>query len=362
MIDEIMLQLTGENFFEDVGTEYRYLCPFCHHESHKFYISHQGKSKGMWICFNCSQHGSLVGLVHGLKGIPYSQAKQFLEYFGLDTVTIPVDDLNRPVSLIEALMRIRYNFGSQEVTKTKMHAYPTNTKSLTANYDNPEAFPFYEYLLGRGLTFDDVERYRLNYVIEGHFERKDHKPQLMTNSLVFTTFDRHNKPLYWSSRSIVPALVKSINSPNYDNEYGRKDIIWNLNTLQQGDTLVVFEGIFNAIMADNAQINGQHYCGVATLGKNVSQNQVQALLANQDKYKRLIIFLDNDALDSTLRLADNLTKHGLSASKLYLIDNPYGNKDANDLGRFMTQRLISESIRPYNFATRVNYMNRLRFL
>ena len=55
------------------------------------------------------------------------------------------------------------------------------------------------------------------------------------------------------------------------------------------------------------------------------------------------IFLDNDAKDQELKLARRLFDSGVDYSRIYLVKNPYGNQDANDLGMIKTKQLLDQA-------------------
>jgi hypothetical protein len=55
------------------------------------------------------------------------------------------------------------------------------------------------------------------------------------------------------------------------------------------------------------------------------------------------IFLDNDAKSQELKLARRLFDNGIDYSRIYLVKNPYGNQDANDLGMLKTKQLLDQA-------------------
>lgn len=55
---------------------------------------------------------------------------------------------------------------------------------------------------------------------------------------------------------------------------------------------------------------------------------------------RHFIFLDNDAKTNMLSLISKLLKLGIKLESIYVVSNPFGKQDANDLGRSKSLDLL----------------------
>ena len=117
------------------------------------------------------------------------------------------------------------------------------------------------------------------------------------------------------------------------NEYSKKNVIWNMNHVTNDCDMVICEGVFNAISCTQG-----NYVGVATFGKNITNDQIR--LMRDLNPRNYLLFLDNDAQEQQLELYQRLINIGVDSKKIRLVDNPYGNSDANDLGKKTTRELL----------------------
>ena len=356
LVEDVLLDLSGENFYQQVGTELRYECPFCHHEKNKFYIN---TDNGCWVCYNCGLQGNLVSLVKQYLGVGYKDAMDYLKDFGYSTSPLEDND-TKPAyhratvkSVYDELVSLslkpivdREKKGSATLS---CPPFPTNTKLLADNLRSAEAVPYFSYLHGRNITLQQIIKEKIGYVVHGSFYTERGTPKEINNSIVFTTFDEQHRAIYWSTRSIVPdAYVKSINSPAMDTQYSRKDVVWGLDKVTStGTSLVIVEGIFNGLTVNQV---GAPYRAVATLGKNVTDDQISLILAKAPLLDNIIIYLDDDAHYEASRLADRIISMGYPNKKLLVVDNPakYRGMDANDLGKALVSKVLMNSAVEYN--------------
>ena len=109
-----------------------------------------------------------------------------------------------------------------------------------------------------------------------------------------------------------------------------------MNHINQHSKMVICEGIFNAITCTNGV-----YTAIATSGQPITDSQTNLMIKlNPEAY---YIFLDNDAKAQELKLARRLFDNGVDYSRIYLVKNPYGNQDANDLGMLKTKQLLDQA-------------------
>lgn len=90
-----------------------------------------------------------------------------------------------------------------------------------------------------------------------------------------------------------PEKGKYIRPPKYMTMPGmdKREILWNFDNARKSDTVVVTEGVFDAAKVGK--------CAVATLGKAVSEQQVNLL---QQYWRNVVLLLDPDAEKDTSRL------------------------------------------------------------
>lgn len=327
------------------GDNTRFCCPVCGEEKFKFYVRN---STGVYQCFHCGVSGNAIKFMEVYYGYTYGQAKEQVEdWIGdeLDADTTErFSELSDMESLYLAIVKGKDNSQEESNTVKKTIPLPTNLKLLRDNMNNPEAFPFLGYLHNRGVTLEEINTHLISYVIEGDV-RKSNKDEegnfeyfKIRNSIVFLTFDDNGNYLYWNSRSIEPhPVVKSLNGPATLEEHSKNDVIFNLNRAKLTGTIVIFEGVFNALMAGQS--------GVATFGKMVTDDQLDRLrdIALDKPETNFVVFLDSDARKQASQLAERIHRF---SNNVYIVDSPYGDKDANDLGREITAELIREA-KPY---------------
>lgn len=331
---QIIVNCVNEDYQETATGEVHLDCPFCGEHDKKLYVS----PKGQFICFKCESRGnSPISFFMQYYDVSYKEASDMLkdEDFASPKVE-PIDN----ETLLSRLVALNTKAEKQKQVGKKCPAFPTNTKLLRDNLNNPESYPYLWYLKNRGITLQQIYKYNLGYLTSGTIKTQD-KDMIISNSIIFPTYGLNNDVIYWSTRSIEPnPFIKSFNALAKDNEYSRKDVVFNLNHVK--DKMVICEGIFNAISSTVAD-----YVGVATLGKAITDDQINLMLKVNPKY--FYVFLDNDAMKEEIKLIDRL-KQRISLDRIYLVVNPYKDKDANDLGSTIVKELLDKA-QPVNLQS-----------
>lgn len=309
--------------------ETRFKCPFCGDGKHRFYVDND---EGIWICFKCDERGNPVSFVMNYYNVDYMEAVDILAGFDYDVSNKgdyrSLNQYGADLSEEEKLLMFVIHQGEppkREIfTSYKCPSPPTNCKSLIANFNNPEAFPFFGYLMGRGVTLEQIETHHICYVTNGEVELVDGRKLILNNHVVFFTFDDKRKPLYWNTRSIEDSpFIKSFNAPSRIDEYSKNNTIFNLNNANNTDKIVVAEGVFNALTIGQS--------GVATFGKQITDEQAKMLI-EKTRGNRLPIYLwlDTDAWVQMIKTANKL--HSLDPNRNIYFVYTGTEEDANDLG------------------------------
>lgn len=331
---QMILDLSNtSNFRVSESSQEIYMdCPFCGKQN-KFYISPEGQ----WICFRCeNKGGSVTSFVMQYEGCTYKESRQILKenHYQESGRSISANRKDNG-SLFEALVTLDTKKAKAQAKKCPN--IPSNLKFLKIEWNNPEAYPYLWYLYKRGVTPEQVQAYNIGYVKLGEVKRTNNKPLHIENSVVFPTYNQQGKMVYWNTRSIeLHPFIKSINAMSEPNQYSRKDIVWNMDKIHSDSYMVICEGVFNALTSSVGP-----YTGIATFGKAITDSQVQ--LMEKLNPKRYYIFLDNDAKDQELKLAKRLKQTGIDYDRIYLVINPYGDKDANDLGQTKVKQLLDQA-------------------
>lgn len=314
------------------GDEISVSCPFCGERRHKLYIS----PRGQFICFKCGTHGgSLIGLIMQAEHTTQKDAYRLLKEHGVSSSSSKVISQADDFNLFTELSSIVYD--THELKALSAPKFPKGLKLLENNLNNPEAYPYLWYLKRRGLSLEDIIDNHIGYIVMGSVERDNKPPLEITNSVVFITYNKDNNPVYWSTRSIEQhPYVKSLNGMSKANEFSKRNVVWNMNHVTNDCDMVICEGVFNSITCTQG-----NYVGIATFGKSITDDQIR--LMRDLNPKHYLLFLDNDAQEQQLELYQRLISVGVANDKIRLVENPYGDRDANDLGKEITRKLLDDS-------------------
>ena len=133
---------------------------------------------------------------------------------------------------------------------------------------------------------------------------------------------------YYNARNVIGKGPR-YNNPDKDiTGLGKQFIIFNHDALEMYRSVFICEGALNALtIGDRA---------IATMGKAISQYQVNELLKSQ--CQRYIILLDPDARSYAVNLALKLVAY----KKVKVVFLPEG-FDVNDLGKKQTLKLVYQT-------------------
>lgn len=312
---------------ENTLGELRYCCPFCGERKYKFYVKQSlDLTNGMYHCKKCGEKGNPITFMKKYYNLTGKQAFDLLESKNIDVdITPMLTSQNKDLTENEKLLlMLRGNRKKQQSIKNKAPQLPKGFKLIKDNLKNKEIIPFLKYLQSRGISLQQIINYNIGYIVNGYCfsygVNGEEKKILLRNSIVFFTYDSIGQYIYWNTRSIESnPYIKSINAPSKEDEYGKSDIIFNLNVAKKQKFVVITEGTFDALTFDKY--------GIATFGKQLSNTQIDLLMTHIPITTTIYIMLDNDATDFSINLAYQLRKH---FEKVYLV--PHGDEDANDMG------------------------------
>lgn len=338
---DLLLQEIGNN--KETATHHRFCCPFCNEDDHKFYVA---KDSGLYICFKCDERGNPPRFVMNYYSVNFAEAVDILATYDYDVErerqnsNFSFSAADSQLSKEELLMLFIAQGGKPVEVEQTIHYTcpppPTNCKPLLANFDNPEAIPFFTYLHGRGTTLEHIKRHNISYVIQGEVTKVDGEKMTLINHLVFFTHDDKGYPLYWNTRSIDKgAYIKSFNAPSRPTEYGKNNTIFNLNWAKYSDKIVITEGVF-----DGLTVPGDS--GVATFGKQITIEQVDLLIREtEERQLPIYLYLDRDAGDQMIKSAHRIKAKAPNRPLYFVLGDKA--RDANDLGPEKVQELIDQA-------------------
>ena len=279
------------------GREYVVDCPECDGKS-KLYIN---INKGAYVCFKCGYTGSSARLL-GLSD------------------------------------RITFKPKERKPIRTDIQM-PGELQELThLEEDNPALL----YLGQRGFDHKELnDVYGVRYCYYG----RSYADGLFntTNTLVFPLW-MHGKLVGWQARLLydVDELTDEemgllgfkqdddgdyITPPKYWTSPGLEKgrLLYNYDWAKANDVVVVTEGVFDSLAVGKP--------GVATLGKRVSEAQIQMLI----NWPLVVLLLDPDAYDDAVAL-----KYEIEKSTIVLLIRLEGYKDAGEAPRMALWQQIAE--------------------
>ena len=178
---QTIIDLVGNDYTETGTGEVAMVCPFCDTEKKKLYISPEGR----FICFVCSTKGnSAYSFVSQYYDCSFAEAKDILKDQGLAENYQSVEQTDH-FDLLYQLVQLSKKEKTVEKTTPQ---FPSNTKLLMDNLNNPEAYPYFYYLHRRGITLQQIKQFKIRYLVQGKIKRANKDDLIITHSIIFYTY------------------------------------------------------------------------------------------------------------------------------------------------------------------------------
>lgn len=247
--------------------EFILYCPW--HDGHKkkLYVN---AASGMYNCFVCGARGSFLDFVRRVVGLA-----DHADVFKL--LNVVMSDENADY----------IDFFDQKPQTERVWApaidYPTEHFPLWVGELGVEGKAAKEYLVGRGLTDNQIAYYKLGFCIGGRYDRR----------VLIPTFGPNGELVTFVCRDYTDLNPYKVMNPTEVEGNTNKDWVFNLyNALRTGH-LIVTEGVFDAIAVGVS--------GVALFGKEATDSQLSKLVL--DRPLRITCCLDADAPEYNKKLA-----------------------------------------------------------
>lgn len=292
---------------EKMGQEHMILCPFCDSDKSKCAVNPE---KGVFQCWICQERGPTMKLVNHLyklrliskKDIAAVKAgggrirlsdaikvfkKKEPEVKNLWSSTVPCVFPPHVYSLTQ--------FRSKNILESKLHKHVL------------------EYIYRRGLTNEEINRYRLHFccnlgsVYHGH--------------LFIPALGQYGRQMtYWTTRSTLPnPQPKTLHAGRKYSRFSAKYTLLNEH-LVVGTTMALCEGPFDAFSI--MQVVGMPACPL--IGKQMHSYHKHVLLSRG--IKRAYVCLDPDARSAQSKITRALVRVGIQPLYVDLQDG-----DPNDI-------------------------------
>ena len=258
-------------YFTDKGNELLFTCPECGHHKRKFSVN---LDKNAYKCWVCDYRGRNIRRIVRRFGT-YTQLQAW------DSITNR-SDLER---FAELFVDTEPGEGPQKLE------LPQEFVSLCHNKIPATGMYALRYLKSRGITDEDIVRWKIGYCFSGEYR----------NRIVFPSFDGDGDINYFVARSYNGDSYK------YKNPKASKNIVFNHLYIDWNKDLTIVEGIFDAVIAGNSvPILGSTLRADSELIREIVRNDTPVYLA-----------LDPDAADKERRIIKTLLKYDV---ELYKID------------------------------------------
>lgn len=167
---------------------------------------------------------------------------------------------------------------------------PEDFKTLASRSRHRNSAPAYRYLKNRGITDSDILRYKIGYSVSGDYGGR----------VIIPSFDTQGSLNYYVARSYDGSWSR------YKNPPASRDIVFNDLMVDWNKDIILVEGVFDAIRAENS---------IPILGSSLRDDSLL--------FKKIVamdacvyIALDKDARKKEEKIIKNLLKHDIETYKI----------------------------------------------
>lgn len=277
------------------GSEFLFRCPKCNHHKNKLSVN---LDKDAFKCWVCDYSGaSIYRLVR-----KYGSFLQKQEWEELDSGI----DLSDP--FYEVL------FGEkQEHEQENLISLPGEFKTLTGRGKGISSVPAMNYLKRRGITKEDILRWKIGYCSSGEYSER----------IIIPSFNLDGMVDFFIARSYA-------GSYKYKNPKGAsKDLIFNHLYVDWKNPVHIVEGVFDAITAGNA---------VPLLQCSLNENsKIFQEITKHDT--PVYVALDPEAEKEAMMLIKKLIEYDVECYKV----DVSGDKDLGDMTKEEYRTLVANA-------------------
>ena len=263
----ILEEILGNNYRSN--DEHLFFCPLCKHHKRKMSIN---ISKNTYKCWICDSRGKSI----------YTLVRKFGNHFQKQKWQSFEENVD--ISDFDNIFEEREEETTQRISLPKEFISLANKNlSLTANAP-------LNYLRKRGINSADILKWKIGYCEDGEYR----------NRIIIPSFNRDGNCNYFVARTWTKDWLK------YKNPPASKNVVFNELMINWDEPIVLVEGIFDAITADNS---------IPLLGStlNAYSRLFKAILTHS---KRVYVALDQDAEKKALSIISTLISHGIEIYKI----------------------------------------------
>ena len=273
---KIVTKVLGRSY--ESGSEHLFFCPYCKHHKRKLSVNIE---RDVYKCWICDARGRTI--------------RRLIRRFGNFTLLQEWDAISGKVNLDE----FESLFEEEEPEPEQVLEMPEGFRTLTSKTIPLTARPAKAYLRSRGITKNDLLRWKIGYTSVGPY----------ADRIIVPSYNMSGELNYFVARTYKDSYKKYMNPP------ASRDICFNELFVDWDSDLVIVEGIFDAIVAGNAvPILGSSLRKDSRLIKRIVENDTPVYIA-----------LDADAEKKAAKIIKTMLNFDI---ELYKIDV----RDCEDVG------------------------------
>ena len=279
------------------GSRLKGLCPFHHEKTPSFTVS---PDKGVFHCFGCKKGGNAFTFLMEMEKMTFPEAAEYLAK-------------EAGISLEEYKNAGTYQGTSERQQLTDLYDKVVNALHYIL-LSTPEGKPALDYLLGRGVTQEMIEKLKLGFMpadrtwLYNFLVKKNYTPDFLAKTGLFSV--RYPKISIFSGRVIYPLFSKHGNAiafggrtmkkdeqPKYINSpetlvFKKHEELYGLNfamlAMRKEGFCYIVEGYMDVIAMHQAGIENV----VAPLGTALTETQAAIIKRNAP---RVVLLFDGDS-------------------------------------------------------------------
>lgn len=334
--DYVVLKKAGRNF--------KALCPFHTEKTPSLMVSPE---KQIFHCFGCGAGGGVFNFLMKYENISFPEAVRRLA----KKAGIP-------------LPRVTREEGTLAQEKEKLYKVNSIVTDYFSNLllNTPSGKRAFEYLKGRGIKRETMEKFKLGYApsswdeLLSQFREKGFGRELLTKGGLLTS---QGKPYFWN-RIIFPILdtqdrvvgfggrILEKGEPKYFNSpqtpiYDKGGILYGLNwakeAIRSKGEAVVVEGYMDVILPHQEGL--QNF--IASMGTSLTTGQVY-LLKRFSTQTTMLYDADAAGVQATLRGLDLFLEQGVKVKVISLSSGYDPDTFIQDKGKEALSQLLSQAL------------------
>ena len=257
------------------GEEKLFFCPSCKHHKKKLSVN---LSLDVFKCWICDYRGkSMYHLVRRWGN--FSQKAKWQEF-----------DEQHDMSEVSCSLKDIIMGKKQEEEKEDAIVLPPEYSPLANKRKKSTSFAAVNYLKERGISKEDILRWKIGYCDSGEYEGR----------IIIPSFNSEGYVNFFVARTYKGDWVKYKNPPT------NKKLIFNELFIDWDEDIILVEGAFDAIKAGNA---------IPLLGSTLTERSpiFEKIVENDSP---VYMALDQDAEKKTIKIIKNMLSYGIEVFKI----------------------------------------------